>query len=123
MIRKRLDILFIVAGAVLLLVESRNFIIPYLNQEGLLTGLSRQRNSKNLRNAPPSKEQLGQGGWTLIHTMAANYPEKPSTSDKRHARAFFQSLGALYPCKLCRDHFDRYIAVQPPEYGVHIPIL
>lgn len=66
--------------------------------------------------SPPNREELGRGGWTLIHTTAANYAEKPNEEEKKHANAFFRSLGALYPCKLCRDHFDRFIAIQPPEY-------
>lgn len=75
--------------------------------------LSTYGGSQSVR--PPNKEQLGRGGWTIIHTMAANYPQSPTDDEKVHATAFFRSIGALYPCKLCRDHFDRFIAVQPPE--------
>lgn len=63
----------------------------------------------------PTKKQVGNAGWTLIHSIAANYPEHPSESDRYHASAFLTSIGKLYPCKRCRRHFERYIVASPPE--------
>lgn len=62
----------------------------------------------------PSKREIGNAGWTLIHSIAANYPEKPSEGDQYHAKAFLRSIGKLYPCKRCRQHFARYLAASPP---------
>lgn len=31
----------------------------------------------------PTKEELGRGTWTLLHSIAAKYPEKPTKSQKK----------------------------------------
>ena len=31
---------------------------------------------------PPTKAELGQAGWTLLHTLAANYPEPPTPEER-----------------------------------------
>lgn len=50
-----------------------------------------------------------------MHTTAAHYPEKPSEGAQDHARAFFASMAALYPCTYCRKDFAKEIRKQPPE--------
>ncbi len=71
----------------------------------------------------PTKEELGRSSWTLIHTMAANYPQTPTHDQQTQAKSFFTALGSLYPCPLCRDHFDRYIAVNPPDVSTREKLL
>lgn len=64
---------------------------------------------------PPSKKEVGNSGWTMIHSVAANFPPQPSESDKYYAQMFLKSISKLYPCKRCRSHFDRYISSYPPD--------
>jgi hypothetical protein len=64
---------------------------------------------------PPDKRALGRATWTAFHAMAANFPEKPSPAQQADGLAFVRSISKLYPCPLCREHFDRYVAVKPPE--------
>lgn len=64
---------------------------------------------------PPSKKQLGNAGWTLIHSIAANFPDEPSESEQGHAKAFLKSISKLYPCRRCRHHFDKFLASSPPD--------
>lgn len=64
---------------------------------------------------PPSKKELGNAGWTLIHSIAANYPQNPTDNEQRHAKNFLKAIGKLYPCKYCRRHFDKYISTNPPD--------
>ncbi|CAN8076510.1 unnamed protein product [Agarophyton chilense] len=63
----------------------------------------------------PSKKEIGNAGWTLIHAIAANFPKDPSEKEKHHARAFLRSMTKLYPCKRCRLHFSKYLASTPPS--------
>ena len=58
---------------------------------------------------PLSREDLGTGTWGLLHTIAAHFPEKPSTVEKVQARRFFDALGDLYPCTVCKEDFRRDI--------------
>lgn len=64
---------------------------------------------------PPTRGVLGRSGWTLIHSVAANYPELPSARQRAEARALVGAMAALYPCATCRDHFARFVALQPPD--------
>lgn len=64
---------------------------------------------------PPDKRELGRSTWTTFHTMAANYPNDPTDADKEHAQWYIESIAKLYPCTLCREHFERYISIRPPE--------
>lgn len=64
---------------------------------------------------PPSKKEVGNAGWTVIHSFAANFPQQPSDSDKYYARMLLKSISKLYPCKRCRYHFDKYLTSTPPD--------
>jgi Erv1 / Alr family len=72
-------------------------------------------NSHYIDEKPPDKRELGRATWTAFHTLAANFPDEPTEEDKKSATYFVQSLTKLYPCKVCREHFDRFVSVQPPE--------
>ena len=62
---------------------------------------------------PPTKQELGQAGWTLLHTMAANFPERPTARQQARAVAFLRALGDLYPCELCASHFRMHMQQHP----------
>ncbi len=64
---------------------------------------------------PPSKKELGQAGWTLLHTMAANYPDQPTAAQQARMEAFLHALGHLYPCPDCAAHFRRHTKVHPVD--------
>ena len=64
---------------------------------------------------PPTKQELGQCGWTLIHTMAANFPENPAPRQRARVESFFRALGDLYPCPVCAAHFRGYMAEHPVQ--------
>ena len=53
------------------------------------------------RACPPDGGELGRASWTLLHTLAAYYPEKPSTEHRTHATNFF---GALSRCDVETTH-------------------
>ncbi|CDF36087.1 unnamed protein product [Chondrus crispus] len=79
------------------------------------TGLYEMARTSTTTSKPPSRKELGNAGWTLIHSIAANYPPTPSSSEQRHAKAFLKSIGKLYPCKRCRQHFSKYLSTTPPD--------
>ena len=59
---------------------------------------------------PPDVEVLGRATWTFLHTIAANYPENPSTQQQRDVSSFISTLGRFYPCWHCADDFRSWMA-------------
>ena len=64
---------------------------------------------------PVSREELGRATWTLLHTTAAQFPEKPTRRQQRDAK---QLVGAVLPSavSVCTMpvHPSVYIAPPPP---------
>jgi FAD-linked sulfhydryl oxidase len=54
------------------------------------------------KNCPADVETLGRHTWTLLHTMAAYYPEKPAPTQKESMKTFFESFAQHYPCWFCK---------------------
>ncbi|CAG8300302.1 unnamed protein product [Penicillium salamii] len=59
---------------------------------------------------PPDVEQLGRSTWTLLHSMAATYPEKASTEHQSNMQGFLKFFSKLYPCWVCADDFQAWMA-------------
>lgn len=55
----------------------------------------------------------GKCGWVLIHSIAINYPENPSPSEKENMINFFKLLGDVLPCRYCRQHYRRNMKELP----------
>jgi len=62
----------------------------------------------------PSIEAVGRSSWQLLHTMAANYPERPSREQKDKMVRFIDSMSEFYPCEKCAAHLRQYIKENPP---------
>lgn len=54
---------------------------------------------------PPDVERLGRSTWTLLHTMAANYPTRPSQEQQQQTKSFISLFSNLYPCSHCAGDF------------------
>lgn len=61
------------------------------------------------------KEEVGRATWTLLHTIAAQYPEKPSSKQQKDVKAFIASLSLVYPCTECAAHFQKLLKSKPPN--------
>lgn len=64
---------------------------------------------------PPDVVDIGRATWTLLHTMAAYYPDKPSPQQQDSMRAFIGALGDHYPCHECRSHLRKDLQQHPPD--------
>nr|POE48052.1 mitochondrial fad-linked sulfhydryl oxidase erv1 [Quercus suber] len=58
---------------------------------------------------PPDVEQLGRSSWTLLHSITAQYPEKPSLTQQLETRQFLGLFGKMYPCWVCADDFQAWM--------------
>lgn len=64
---------------------------------------------------PPNSPELGRASWTLLHTMAAWYPDKPSEDDKLLMTNFMASLARFYPCTWCATDFQKNLEKSPVQ--------
>ncbi|KAF2457582.1 ERV/ALR sulfhydryl oxidase domain-containing protein [Lineolata rhizophorae] len=67
---------------------------------------------------PPDVEALGRASWTLLHSITAAYPTRPSPSLQAETRAFLGAFARLYPCWSCGDDFGRWMRA---EGGANAP--
>ena len=64
---------------------------------------------------PPGTVDLGKSGWTLLHSMAAWYPDVPSMSDQNDMTQFLNAFAKFYPCTYCANDFQESLKKMPPE--------
>lgn len=58
---------------------------------------------------------LGRSTWTLLHTLAANYPERATSTHQFQAQQFIRSFAQLYPCWVCATDFQAWMATPGNE--------
>ncbi|KAM7479118.1 hypothetical protein LguiA_027331 [Lonicera macranthoides] len=66
---------------------------------------------------PVTKEELGRATWTFLHTLAAQYPDKPIRQQKKDVKELMAILSRMYPCKECADHFKEVLRANPVQAG------
>ncbi|KAL9019912.1 MAG: hypothetical protein Q9185_002854 [Variospora sp. 1 TL-2023] len=59
---------------------------------------------------PPDVEELGRSTWTLLHTISASYPPRASPLQQSEMRQFLGLFGKLYPCWVCAEDFQQWMA-------------
>nr|GLL47279.1 FAD-linked sulfhydryl oxidase ERV1 [Ipomoea trifida] len=64
---------------------------------------------------PVTKEELGRATWVFLHTLAAQYPEKPTRQQKKDVKELMAILSRMYPCKDCADHFKEVLRANPVQ--------
>ncbi|KAF4978411.1 hypothetical protein FZEAL_5202 [Fusarium zealandicum] len=64
---------------------------------------------------PPDVEQLGRSTWTLLHSIAAQYPEQPSRGQQSDLLSFVGLFSKLYPCWSCAEDFQGYLKRDEPK--------
>jgi mitochondrial FAD-linked sulfhydryl oxidase len=64
---------------------------------------------------PAGREDLGSHSWVLLHSIAAYYPDSPSTEDRTRAKQFVEAIGHFYPCTHCAEAFREDLKTTPPK--------
>ncbi|KAL7541589.1 hypothetical protein ACHAXR_011657 [Thalassiosira sp. AJA248-18] len=70
---------------------------------------------KSYKACPPTRDQIGVSTWSLLHSMAAWYPNQPSSEDKQFMSNFMTALARFYPCTWCATDFQKNIELSPPR--------
>lgn len=65
---------------------------------------------------PLTKRELGEKTWSVLHTIAAYYPDSPTKEQQEAVVNFFRALSLLYPCPYCAEDFAESIKTSPPRY-------
>ncbi|KID78451.1 FAD-linked sulfhydryl oxidase ALR [Metarhizium brunneum] len=86
---------------------------PAGSNKTLATNMSQSSNPPS--DCPPDVEALGRGTWTLLHSIAASYPESPSMSQQSDLLSFVKLFSKLYPCWVCAEDFRTYIGREVPK--------
>ncbi|KAK9845037.1 hypothetical protein WJX74_009949 [Apatococcus lobatus] len=64
---------------------------------------------------PITKDDLGRATWTLLHTLAAQYPDTPTRRQQKDVKALVDLLTRIYPCSDCAKHFRELVRKKPPQ--------
>lgn len=64
---------------------------------------------------PPDVVELGRSSWTLLHSIAATYPETPTPAQQNDLKSFMGLFSKLYPCWFCAQDFQKYIKKEEPR--------
>ena len=51
----------------------------------------------------------GPAGWLFLHSIAQNYPWKPTDEQKESYYNFFKLVGNVLPCRYCRESYQDFI--------------
>ncbi|XP_012274247.1 FAD-linked sulfhydryl oxidase ALR [Orussus abietinus] len=69
----------------------------------------------NRENCPLDKDELGSKTWSFLHTMAAYYPDTPTSEQKTDMKSFFYTFSEFYPCTACAEDLRKQLKVSPPQ--------
>lgn len=64
---------------------------------------------------PLDRDTLGRNTWSLLHTIAAKYPMRPTTEEKADMKEFIRLISVLYPCSYCAKEFREDLKEMPPK--------
>eukprot|EP01147_Barroeca_monosierra_P010723 gene10723-2813_t len=64
---------------------------------------------------PLNRRELGRASWAFLHTLAAYFPETPSTAEQENMKQFIELYIQLYPCGYCGDTSWQDMMRNPPR--------
>ncbi|VDP36389.1 unnamed protein product [Soboliphyme baturini] len=64
---------------------------------------------------PLDRDELGRNTWSLLHSIAAYYPDNPPEERRQGVDEFMRSLSVLYPCDYCAKDLKAELKRKPPQ--------
>jgi len=91
------------------------------SQQGVTSGMgaiglgAAAVNSNPHSACPPDGNEIGNSTWTFLHSAAAYYPARPSSTQQSSMLSLIQSLPHLYPCHSCAEAFQEELQREKQE--------
>ena len=67
------------------------------------------------KDCPLDKNELGRVSWSLLHSIAAYYPDNPSDLQQNDMRNFMNIFSRIYPCKQCAQDLREDLKNDPVD--------
>ena len=61
----------------------------------------------------------GPCAWTFLHSITMNYPDNPTIQQKKYHLDFFNILGEILPCSICRSNYKIHLNEIPIKFNLN----